>query len=136
MTATLHPGTGPGAGAAPPAVTADPDGDRLRIDVRLVGAPTAGIFPPAAARTVPTEGEIVEAGGVLGHVDGPGRTEAVASFCTGFLVRYLALDGERVRPGQPLAWLHPVDRPTTRPADGGPRHGGVRASATGSGPLP
>lgn len=91
------------------------DGDDTRIDVRFVVAPVAGTFRPAPVGDITTDGEIVAAGGVIGHVDGPGASEAVTSFCTGFLVRMLAVPGERVKQGTPLAWLHPVDRPATRP---------------------
>ena len=96
-------------------VPAHPDGDDTRIDVRMVVAPIAGTFEPAAVGEVTTEGELVALGGVLGHIAGPGRREPVVSFCAGFLVRLLAAPGERVRPGQPLAWLHPIDRPATQP---------------------
>ncbi|CAN5853463.1 hypothetical protein BH23ACT2_BH23ACT2_23640 [soil metagenome] len=96
-------------------VHAGPDGDGTHIDVRLVVAPVAGVFQPAAIGEVTAEGEVVATGGVVGHIVGTGQTEAVISFCAGFLVRLLAEPGERVRPGQPIAWLHPTDRPTTRP---------------------
>ena len=91
------------------------EGDDTQIDVRLVVAHIAGVFQPAPVGEITTEGELVSAGGVIGHIAGPGRNDPVISFCTGFLVRLLAEPGERVRPGQPLAWLHPVDRPATRP---------------------
>ncbi|MCU1369956.1 MAG: hypothetical protein JWO77_1150 [Ilumatobacteraceae bacterium] len=96
-------------------VHATSEGDDPRIDVRLVIAPSAGIFSPAPVGEVTAEGELVEEGGVLGHIAGPGRCEPVTAFCAGFLVRFVALPGERVRPDQPIAWLHPHDRPTTRP---------------------
>ncbi len=96
-------------------VHATPDGDDTRIDVRMVLAPIAGTFHPAPVGEVTTEGELVEQGGVLGHVAGPGRAEPVTSFCAGFLVRLLAEPGERVRADQPLAWLHPLDQPGTHP---------------------
>ncbi len=91
------------------------EGDDTQIDVRLVVAHIAGVFQPAPVGEITTEGELISAGGVIGHIAGPGRNDPVISFCTGFLVRPLAEPGERVRPGQPLAWLHPVDRPATRP---------------------
>ncbi|WP_421118654.1 hypothetical protein ACE2AJ_14970 [Aquihabitans daechungensis] len=96
-------------------VHATPDGDDTRIDVRMVLAPIAGTFHPGPVGEVTTEGELVERGGVIGHIAGPGREAPVTSFCTGFLVRLLAEPGERVRADQPVAWLHPVDRPTTHP---------------------
>ncbi|MGN6694549.1 MAG: hypothetical protein ACTHN0_10255 [Aquihabitans sp.] len=98
------------------AVHADVDGDDARIDVRLVIAPSAGIFHPAPVGDVTTEGELVVEGGVLGHISGPARRDPVVSFCAGFLVRFVAEPGERVRPHQPIAWLHPHDRPATRPS--------------------
>lgn len=91
------------------------EGDDTRIDVRLVVANTSGIFQPAPVGEITAEGELIAMGGVIGHITGTGHDEPVTSFCTGFLVRLLAEPGERVRPGQPLAWLHPVDRPATRP---------------------
>ncbi|HEX2575871.1 MAG TPA: hypothetical protein VHK88_05940 [Aquihabitans sp.] len=96
-------------------IQAGRDGDDTHIDVRLVIAPIAGTFQPAPVGEITTEGELVALGGVVGCIHGPGRVEDVTSFCAGFLVRLLAEPGERVRPGQPLAWLHPVDRPATRP---------------------
>ena len=97
------------------AVHATDDGDDVHIDVRLVLAPSAGVFQPAPVGEVTTEGELVPAGGVLGHIAGPGRREPVTSFCAGFLVRFVALPGERVRPHQPIAWLHPHDQLVTYP---------------------
>lgn len=92
------------------------DGDDTRIDVRLVVAPVAGTFQPAPLGDVITEGELIAVGGLIGTVTGSGHSEAVTSFCAGFLVCLLAEPGERVRPGQAVAWLHPVDRPLTRPS--------------------
>ena len=100
----------------PTSVHAGRDGDDTRIDVRLVVAPVAGVFRPAPVGDVTAEGELVHAGGTIGHITGTGRDEPVTSFCAGFLVKLLAEPGERVRPGQPVAWLHPVDRPATRPS--------------------
>ena len=96
-------------------VHATPNGDDTHIDVRMVLAPIAGTFHPAPVGDFTTEGEIVAEGGVLGHIAAPGRNVAVTSFCAGFLVRLLAEPGERVRPNQPIAWLHPVDQPGTHP---------------------
>ena len=58
---------------------------------------------------ITAEGEIVEAGTVIGFVEGPGRAEPVTSFFSGFLMAVLVETGERVRPGQPIAWLHATD---------------------------
>lgn len=98
-------------------VHAGREGDDTRIDVRFVVAPAAGTFRAAPAADVTTEGELVALDAVLGHIDAPGTTVPVRSFCAGFLVRLLVGSGERVRVGTPVAWLHPVDRPATRPGD-------------------
>ena len=93
------------------AILAGADGDGTHVDVRMVVAPTAGLFRPAPVDDVTTEGEVLAAGTLLGHVEGPGLRSEVVSFCRGFLVRLLAHPGERVQVGQPLAWIHPVDGP-------------------------
>ncbi|MCU1453419.1 MAG: hypothetical protein JWN46_1565 [Acidimicrobiales bacterium] len=90
------------------AVMASPHGDDVRLAERLVVAPVAGVFRPHPPHTYTSEGEILLEGEVLGVVEGPGSTVDVVSFCTGFLMELLAEDGERVRPGQPLAWLHVI----------------------------
>lgn len=100
-----------------PTVRAHPDGDSTRLDLRLVIAPSGGVFEPAPVATATCEGEIFTSGDLIGCIIGPGRTEDVTAFCGGFLVRWLAAPGERVRTGQPLAWLHPTDR-SARPTPG------------------
>jgi len=90
------------------------DGERLTTAVRLVVAPSTGIFhpesldaplpgaglrdhhPPHAAGGMP-----VEVGTLLGHV---ADVEVRTPFA-GKLVAFLALTGERVVTGQPIAWL-------------------------------
>lgn len=101
--------------SVPRTVMSHPDGDQPHIDARFIVAPSAGIFRPAPVTTYTTEGEIIDRDGIVGHIDGPGRTEPVTSFCSGFLVRLFVDEGQRVRPGQRIAWLHPIDRPDTRP---------------------
>ena len=60
---------------------------------------------PSPPETVTAEGEIVHEGQVVGLVEGPGRQVEVRSFCTGFLMGMLVEPGQRVRSGQPVAWL-------------------------------
>ncbi len=93
----------PATGPAPAAAVFQ--GDDLRLAERLVVAPEAGTFRPLPPETVTAEGEIVREGQAVGRVDGPGRTVEVCSFFTGFLMGMLVEPGERVRPGQPVAWL-------------------------------
>ena len=83
-----------------------PDGDGVHLAERLVVAPAAGLFRPHAPCVITTEGEVIQAGTVIGVVEGPGRAEPVTSFFAGFLMAVLVETGQRVRPGQPSAWLH------------------------------
>ena len=85
------------------------EGDDLRLPTRLVVAPEAGTFQPLPPETCTTEGEVVTAGVSLGTVESLGRSVPVLSAFGGFLMGMLALPGERVRAGQPVAWLHAID---------------------------
>jgi [acyl-carrier-protein] S-malonyltransferase len=77
-------------------------GEHLDIAERVVISPNAGIFQPAAAGDGATaEGELLQVGDVLGQVAG----EAVRSPFRGWLMGMLAHPGERLQPGQPVAWL-------------------------------
>ncbi len=51
------------------------------------------------------EGRVVTEGQVVGIVEARGQAHPVVSAFTGFLVGLLAHPGERVREGQPVAWL-------------------------------
>jgi biotin carboxyl carrier protein len=75
------------------------------VPERLVVAPAVGVFRLAPAATVTAEGELVREGQSLGHIEGPGLRVSVTSGFAGFLMGLLASDGERVRVGQPVAWL-------------------------------
>ncbi len=77
----------------------------LHVPERLIAAPTAGVFRTAPPETVTSEGEIVQAGQVLGSIEAMGETIPVTSPHTGFLMGLLAFPGERVRSAQPLAWV-------------------------------
>lgn len=77
-------------------------GEHLDIAERVVISPVAGIFQPAAAGDGATaEGELLQVGDVLGEVAG----ESVRSPFRGWLMGMLAHPGERLQPGQPVAWL-------------------------------
>lgn len=80
-------------------------GERLVATERLVVAPALGTFRPLPPETVTAEGEIVEAGQAVGTVDSSGESVPVTSPFHGFLMGMLAQPGERVREGQPIAWL-------------------------------
>ena len=77
----------------------------LHVPERLIEAPTAGVFRTAPPEVVTSEGEIVQAGQVLGSIEAMGESVPVTSPHTGFLMGLLAFPGERVRSAQPLAWV-------------------------------
>jgi biotin carboxyl carrier protein len=80
-------------------------GESLAVLERVVVAPALGVFRPAAPATVTSEGEVVAAGQQIGVIEGPGMRTPVHSPFAGFFMGMLAHAGERVREGQPVAWL-------------------------------
>ena len=93
-------------------------GEELRVPERVILAPALGVFEPSAlvGDTVSdgdgdgevitlTEGQLVTEGQVVGVVKTSGQALPVRSAFTGFLMGLLAHAGERVREGQPVAWL-------------------------------
>ncbi|HEY3139493.1 MAG TPA: hypothetical protein VGJ86_00090 [Acidimicrobiales bacterium] len=77
----------------------------LYVPERLIPAPAAGVFRLLPPEVVTSEGEIVQAGQVMGSIDRNAGAVDVVSPHTGFLMGLLAHPGERVRDGQPLAWV-------------------------------
>jgi biotin carboxyl carrier protein len=80
-------------------------GEQLMVRERLVLAPVTGRFTPLPPETVTTEGEIVSPGQAIGTVENSGTVSPVESRFAGFLMGMLVHPGERVREGQPVAWL-------------------------------
>jgi biotin carboxyl carrier protein len=80
------------------------EGERLGVPERVILAPAVGVFHPVDDDS-PTEGAVVEEGQVVGMVEVGGRRMPVRSAFTGRLVGMMAHPGERVREGQPVAWL-------------------------------
>ena len=80
-------------------------GEELLVPERVIVAPALGVFQPLAPEVVTSEGEIVDAGQAIGTVTVGGEDLPVESPFTGFLMGMLAVPGERVREGQPIAWL-------------------------------
>ncbi|MGI8794315.1 MAG: hypothetical protein ACR2H3_14265 [Acidimicrobiales bacterium] len=83
-------------------------GEELSVLERVIVSPGLGVFTPHEPSEVTTEGEIVRAGQEIGTVSVSGHTMPVLSPFTGFLMGLLAHPGERVRDGQPVAWLRAV----------------------------
>jgi [acyl-carrier-protein] S-malonyltransferase len=101
----------------------DGQGEHLYTSERVVVSPTAGVFEPAihlaalestalaVATAAPGSGEGAEPGSLLAVGDPVGTvglTEVRTPF-DGILVRWLAMRGERVVEGQPVAWLRTRD---------------------------
>ena len=89
----------------PPAA---PYAEDLAVPERVITAPVAGLFIGVPARDVTCEGEVVQTGQVVGYITGGGVRVTVQSPFSGFFMGRLAHDGERVRPGQPLAWVRVI----------------------------
>ncbi len=81
------------------------EGERLHVPERMIVAPSDGIFRSLAVATVTVEGEIVHEGQAIGLLEGPGTEQPVRSPFRGLLMGMLAHPGERLREGQPVAWL-------------------------------
>jgi biotin carboxyl carrier protein len=80
-------------------------GERLSVPEKVVISPCLGQFRAAAPEVVTAEGEVVDAGQVVGYIDSQGRSVAVRSKFAGWMMGLLVHEGERVREGQPIAWL-------------------------------
>ena len=82
--------------------------EELRVPERLIVAPAGGVFRPLPPETVTTEGEIVAEGQAVGVVSVSGDDVVVRSAFKGWMMGLLAVEGERVREGQPVAWLRAI----------------------------
>lgn len=79
-------------------------GETLAVPERVIVAPAPGTFRPVEPGDVASELS-VEAEQVIGFVEGKGHSTPVRSPFGGKLMGLLAHAGERVREGQPVAWL-------------------------------
>lgn len=80
-------------------------GEQLVVPERVILAPAVGVFQPSMVEADSVEGNRVTEGEVVGVVEARGTAHPVRSAFTGLLVGLLAHPGERVRKGQPVAWL-------------------------------
>lgn len=94
---------------APEAETEAHGESLLPVYERLIVSSGDGIFDPLPPETVTTEGEVVTAGQVFGVIRSLSADVEVRSVFTGFLMGLLVKPGERVRVGQPVAWLRIMD---------------------------
>jgi len=79
-------------------------GEVLAVPERVILAPAPGTFRPVDPPEVEVEGPVAEEQ-VIGFVEGKGHSTPVRSPFGGRLMGLLAHAGERVREGQPVAWL-------------------------------
>ena len=79
----------------------DLEGEQVAMVERMIVAPVVGVFRPLGVE----EGATVNAGEIVGVVEGPGTREPVRSAFTGVVIGFLAFSGERMREGQPVAWM-------------------------------
>lgn len=86
------------------------DGEVLAVPERVIVAPCRGVFEPLPPEVVTTEGEILAEGQTVGVLHASGARVEVRSPFSGFMMGVLAHPGERVREGQPIAWLRVFDR--------------------------
>lgn len=82
-----------------------PVGETLSIPERLIVAPRSGIFRRLHVRPRPTDGYPVNQDDMIGEIRSLGISTPVRSPFAGFLVGVLAVEGERVRTGQAVAWV-------------------------------
>ncbi|MEA2902268.1 MAG: hypothetical protein QOH36_2155 [Actinomycetota bacterium] len=86
-------------------------GEVLMVPERVILAPAPGKFRPIEASVLTDAGDAASDGSdvarqqVIGFVDGIGHSTPVHSPFHGRLMGLLASAGERVREGQPVAWL-------------------------------
>ena len=76
-------------------------GEGLLVPERMIVAPTVGTFRSV---DIP-DGATLEPGDTIGLLEGPGTSTPVSSPFAGRLVGMLVHPGERIREGQPIAWL-------------------------------
>ncbi len=79
-------------------------GETLGVPERVIVAPAHGTFRPVEDGDLAPEAAVVEEQ-VIGFVEGKGHSTPVRSPFGGKLMGLLAHAGERVREGQPVAWL-------------------------------
>lgn len=82
-----------------------PAGETLSVPERVVVAPATGIFHRLDGQIPMNAGDLVNRGDAIGVVQSLGVSTLIQSPFRGFLVAILASEGQRLRPGQPVAWL-------------------------------
>ena len=71
----------------------------------MIVAPATGVFRRPDGNLRKNDGDFVTRGDVIGSVSSLGMSTPIQSPFDGLLVSVLAIEGERLRPGQAVAWL-------------------------------
>jgi [acyl-carrier-protein] S-malonyltransferase len=79
----------------------DLPGEHIDVLERMIVAPAVGVFRPMGVHA----GTTVAIGDVVGVLEGHGTRAPVRSAFAGTVMGVLAHDGERLRAGQPVAWM-------------------------------
>lgn len=82
-----------------------PAGEILDVPERVIVATTSGTFEPTVGPIDPVVGLPVAQGEVIGALRGPSSSVPVTSPFAGLLMGMMASPGERLRTGEPIAWL-------------------------------
>ena len=80
-------------------------GECPEISERLILSPVLGVVRHLEPEVVTAEGEVVERGQAIVMIESSGESVPARSRFAGFLMGMLVEPGERVREGQPVAWL-------------------------------
>jgi biotin carboxyl carrier protein len=75
---------------------------------RIVVSPGHGRLSVPLPQAFGTEGEVVRAGDVVAVVNATSQTLEVRAPCDAWVLSFLARDGDRVRPGAPIAHLREI----------------------------
>jgi len=98
-------------------------GEVTTIDPRLVVAPATGRFRPHPVEGALGVGAVVSPGQTVGFVEGFKLQTPIVSRFSGAVGGMLALWGQPLRLGQPVAWLEPLsEAPDLPPAEGSDTH--------------
>ena len=76
-------------------------GEHLSIVERIVVSPCWGRLRASEL----AEGDAIESGAVIGHLEEAGETIPLVSHAAGAFVRWLAWDGQRIAQGRPVALI-------------------------------
>lgn len=72
---------------------------------RIVVSPGHGRLVVPLPKSFGTEGEVVRAGDVIAMIDASSERVEVRAPCDAWVLSFLARDGDRVRPGAPIAHI-------------------------------